>query len=133
METRNENTNKIKSRDVKFYEKLHSSNDDWDDSIKILDNSNNSNGEEASKTKLPSLMDLHNSEDEDNQQLEVDDVQSEITDVHGNDEEDEEHENRLQRGRGRPKLLKTGKAGRPKKIYQQCKNTNHSTYKPMGF
>lgn len=75
------------------------------------------------------LKDLHDSEDEEitndyYQLLEDGNAQEEINDSSDDNEENEENVSNLQRGRGRPKLLKTGQPGRPKKIYQR-KNTNH--------
>lgn len=119
----------IKSRDVKFYEKIHSYNDKWDASIKTSNDSANSNEKGTSKIKLPLLNDIHDSEDEEitnyyNQQLEDGNAQEEINDSLDDNEDNEENVSDLQRGRARPKLLKTGQPGRPKKIYQR-KNTNH--------
>jgi len=39
------------------------------------------------------------------------------------DNNEENGEQNLRRSRGRPKLMKTGKPGRPKKIYHQHNNT----------
>ncbi|XP_029675966.1 uncharacterized protein LOC115243274 [Formica exsecta] len=120
----------IKSRDIKFYEKLHSCNYDWDDLTKN-DSNNNINEKGTLKIKsMPLLTDLQDSEaneeitNEYDQQLEDNDSEDEVDEV---PEEREENGNKdLQRGRGRPKLLKTGQRGRPKKMYQKRNDANHN-------
>lgn len=43
----------------------------------------------------------------------------------GISEAEEKNQSNLQRGRGRPRFERTGKPGRPKKIYQRRNDTNH--------
>lgn len=121
----------VKSRDVKFYEKTYSNNE-WDDKIRMPNNSNSLEENNEPIVKLPLLIN-NNSEDEDYQPLEDEDSQQfeEVIQQSENEETEnmprtsEENKN-TQHGRGRPKLLKTGKPGRPTKIYQQRKNINHN-------
>lgn len=57
-----------------------------------------------------------------NYQLE--DSESDYEDTEYLDDIEQNRNNTPQRGRGRPKLHRTGKPGRPKKIYQQSTDTS---------
>lgn len=119
----------IKSRDVKFHEKLHSNYNVWDGLIK---NSNDTNNEICEKKtqkfeSIPLLTDAQDSEDEKTankyQQQQEDDI-PEVEDKEDLEcDEKNNKENKLQRRRGRPKLVRTGTPGRPKKIYQRHNDT----------
>jgi len=118
----------IKSRDVKFYEKVYPCNVKWDALIEVPNDPTNSKENGASKIKLPLLKDIHDSKNEEitndhDQQFEEDNAQEEIDNSLDDNEDDEENISSSQHDRGRLKLLKTGRPGRPKKIYR--KDANH--------
>jgi len=101
----------IKSRDVKFYEKVYPCNAKWDASIEAPNDPTNSKENGASKINLPLLKDIHENEEitsDNDQQLEDDNEQEEIDNSLDDNEDDEENITSSQHGRGRPKLLKTG-------------------------
>ncbi|KMQ85317.1 retrovirus-related pol polyprotein from transposon tnt 1-94 [Lasius niger] len=115
----------IKSRDVKFHEKIHLIGNDW---IKFPNNLNN----DVSKKETLSIDTMPTNPKESevneemaneyNQQLEDNDSEDEDDEITEKNEENRGNESR--RGRGRPKLLKTGQRGRPKKIYQRTDVNN---------
>lgn len=120
----------IKSRDVKFHEKIHLTGNDWNSLIKFSNDSNNDTSEKEilNIDMAPSSTNFKGSEvneeivNEYDQQLEDNDSENEDDEI--TEENEENRNNVLRRGRGRPKLLKTGQRGRPKKIYQQHTNIN---------
>jgi len=97
---RNTNT-VIKAREVKFFEIV------------------------SEKLSSDIFIDLENSKEEiskqENDDEEIDDNNSDLNER--NDELQEEQENIVKRGPGRPKIQRTGNVGRPKKIYTTRSST----------
>jgi len=115
----------IKSRDVKFCEELYSRNNDWDHQIKSPKNLNLDN----SLFESPLIMDIQDTEiheeSTDGSDQQQEDARPEGEGENTSDNNEENEEQNLRRSRGRPKLMKTGKPGRPKKIYHQHNNTEY--------
>ena len=108
----------IKARDVRFFENQNLTNTTKENPIGTSDD------KETSYIPLeqPESQDVEHQDDrEDDEDTDVEESTSETTRQGAPDEND----NKVRHGRGRPKLMKTGKPGRPKKVYQ-TRNTRTS-------
>lgn len=116
----------IKSRDVKFHEKIHLIGNDW---IKFPNDLNNDVSEK--ETLSIDMMPTNSKESEVNEEManeynqQLEDNDSEDKDDEITEENEENRVNESRRGHGRPKLLKTDQRGRPKKIYQRTDVNNN--------
>jgi hypothetical protein len=98
----------IKARDVRFFENQESTNTTTKDPIITLDNK-----EASTRSYIP--LEEPESQHEERQD---DEESDEDTDEEESTIASEERGDEVRHGRGRPKLMKTGKPGRPKKVYQ---------------
>lgn len=116
----------IISRDVKFLENLDQRSKDWDDfapkNTFELSNDDTKSGDITSEhSTIDILLDEYPQENEslDALDIEIQELQNNEELVEERHEEENEPTEAIsKKGSGRPKLLRTGKVGRPRKIYQ---------------
>lgn len=106
----------IKARDVRFFEKSDSINTSTKDLSTISDNTEASTFDNLISISLeqPDLQCEEHQQQEDDDRDETDESANEIE----LQDTPNEYVGEVHRGRGRPKFLKTGQPGRPKKMYQ---------------
>lgn len=105
----------IKARDVRFFEKENLIDTSTEDLLIIP--------EDTETNTISTLLEQSESQEEEEEHQDYEEENS----VNRNLEESEirlqdtinEEDSEVRRGRGRPKLMKTGQPGRPRKIYQK--------------
>lgn len=106
----------IKARDVRFFEKEDIIDTSTTDLLVIPEDIETNATNNLNKTSLDQL------ESQKQEYQEYEEVNRENRDREESEtrlqDTDNEEDREVRRGRGRPKLLKTGQPGRPKKIYQ---------------
>lgn len=123
----------MKRRDVRFIEDLESQTSSPEENYGVLPNLNWNESTESIDAKPTEPIIVHEDEDEDEESNDVT-LEQESSEESEEDREEEQTATPIisKRCSGRPKLLKTGKRGRPRKLYREMRCDKETSHEPSN-